>query len=228
MSTATATPAAAPAVTATAAAKGAAAASTKLAGDMKTFLKMLTTQLQNQDPTSPMDTNQMTQQLVQLSSVEQQISMNGNLERLIGLQQAAQLTAAAPLMGGSVEVESERLSLQGGRAALTLPKAGAATRAMVTVSDAAGRVLRQETVALGAAASTWTWDGRDSTGVRRADGAYGVTVTGAAEDGAAVPLAFGVLARATAAERSEEGLQLTMGGLSVAFEKLRKVAAGLD
>ena len=50
-----------------------------LSGNFQNFLQMLMTQLKNQDPTSPMDTNQFTTELVQFSSVEQQISTNSNL-----------------------------------------------------------------------------------------------------------------------------------------------------
>jgi flagellar basal-body rod modification protein FlgD len=59
--------------------------STGLAGDFNTFLTLLTTQLQNQDPTKAMDTNEMTNQLVSFAGVEQQIAMNARLTKLIGL-----------------------------------------------------------------------------------------------------------------------------------------------
>ena len=68
----------------------------RLAGDFNTFLKLLTTQIKNQSPTDPLDTNQMTSQLVQFASVEQQVAMNQNLQRLLTLEQASQLTASAP------------------------------------------------------------------------------------------------------------------------------------
>ncbi len=58
-------------------------------GDFNTFLSLLTTQLKNQDPTKAMDAQQMTAQLVQFAQVEQAISMNANMSKLIGLQQAA-------------------------------------------------------------------------------------------------------------------------------------------
>ena len=76
---------------------------TGISADFNSFLRMLTTQLQNQDPTKAMDAQQMTQQLVQFSSVEQQLAMNQNLDRLVSLQQTSQVVAAAPLMGRVVE-----------------------------------------------------------------------------------------------------------------------------
>ena len=105
-------------------------AATRLGADLNTFLTMLTTQLQNQDPTNPLDTNQMTNQLVQFASVEQQIAINQNLTSLIDLQQTAQLTAAAPLLGRQVEVTSDQLALQNGSAEIRLPAAGTATSAV--------------------------------------------------------------------------------------------------
>ena len=178
-----------------------------MGGDFNTFLTLLTTQLKNQDPTKAMDAQQMTAQLVQFAQVEQAISMNGNMSKLIGLQQAAQLTAAAPLMGKTVEVSADRLSLQDGRAALRLPAAGAAREAQIAVLDAAGKTIKVATVALGAAPTEWAWDGRDTAGNRLPDGAYAFAVAGRDAGGGAVPVEATVRARATAAERAA-GLNL--------------------
>lgn len=196
--------------------------------DFNSFLTLLTAQLKNQDPTKAMDAQQMTAQLVQFAQVEQAISMNANMSKLIGLQQAAQLTAAAPLMGKAVEVSSDKLSLQDGRATLRLPAAGAAREAQVTVLDANGKPIRTDTVALGAGAATeWAWDGRDATGKRLPDGAYSFAVSGRDAGGGAVPVEATVRARATAAERAEGGdLRLRLGGLSVGFDAVRGVDGG--
>jgi flagellar basal-body rod modification protein FlgD len=202
-------------------------ATTGFGTNFNTFLTLLTTQLKNQDPTKAMDTTEMTNQLVQFASVEQQISMNGNLEKLIGLQQAAQLTAAAPLMGKVVEVESDRLSLQGGVGTLRLPAAGTATMARVTVLDSAGRTLKQADVPLGAAPKEWTWDGRDADKKLQPDGAYRFVVAGRDTAGNPQEVTATVLARATAAERASSAsggaLQLVLGGVSVGFDAVRSL-----
>src|ERR1017187_1131704 len=67
---------------------------TEIASNFTTFLQLLTTQLQNQDPLSPMDTNQFTQQLVEFAGVEQQMKTNDTLSTLVSLQQSAQTTQA--------------------------------------------------------------------------------------------------------------------------------------
>jgi flagellar basal-body rod modification protein FlgD len=82
------------------------AGSQQLAGNFDTFLQLLTTQLQNQNPLDPLDTNQFTQQLVEFASVEQQVNMNTNLQTLISLQQTSQATSAMQLIGVTAAVKS--------------------------------------------------------------------------------------------------------------------------
>jgi len=201
-----------------AAAQTGARAAARIGADFNTFLTLLTTQLRNQDPTRAMDVQQMTQQLVQFAGVEQQLAVNQNLERLIALQQGGQLLAAAPLLGRSVEVESDRLALQGGQAALRLPAGSGEAR--VEVLDGAGRPLRTASVALGSEPRIWRWDGRDASGRQVADGAYAVRVLGG--KGEALP--FTVLARATGAERADGEVLLRFGKMGVPFERLRGFA----
>ena len=209
-------------------ATGAAAggAGPRLSADLGTFLTLLTTQLRNQDPTKPMDTETLTQQLVQFASVEQQLVANRTLERLLSLQQAGQLAESAYLIGQRVVVQSDLLPLQGGRAEVVLPAAGRAARAVVEVQDASGTVLGRDTVTLGGGPLSWAWDGRDAQGVQRPDGAYRVVVTGRTEDGTAVPLDAAVAGRVTGAARLEDGLVLRLGAVSVGFDRLREVPGG--
>ena len=189
-----------------------------MAGDFNTFLTMLTTQLQNQDPTSPLDPNQMT------SPVEQLIAMNQTLDRQLTLERASQLTAAAPLMGRTVEVESEQVTLQDGGAALRLPAAGAAATARVVVTDSLGRPLSDRVVRLGSVPTNGHWDGRDTAGRQMADGAYRVAVTGISAGGGSAGVPFTVLGRATAADQRDGTLNLHLGALGVPFDRLRGLA----
>jgi flagellar basal-body rod modification protein FlgD len=196
----------------------------RLAGNFDNFLTLLTTQLKNQSPTDPLDTNQMTAQLVQFASVEQQISMNKNLEQMVSLQQAAQLTAAAPLMGQKVEVEGDGLPLQNGSATLRLPAAGTARMARVAVMDSSGKIVREAQVQLGATASNWNWDGRDGNGTKLTDGAYKVAVTGSDAYGGSAAMRFTVIGTATGAERQDGTLRLRLGGATYGFDKVRSIA----
>lgn len=200
---------------------GSSVSAAKLTGDFNTFLTLLTTQLRNQDPSQPMDANEMSQQLVQFAGIEQQIAANRTLESLLNLQQAAALSNAAALVGSAVEVESERLSLQGGTAGLRLAPAGAAKTARITLRDGAGSVVLQREVALGATASDWRWDGKNAKGQAMPDGAYRVSVTGLDASGATASTSFTVLGRVTAAQRNANGVTLSLGAVTVGLDALR-------
>src|SRR5512144_3277623 len=76
-----------------------------IAGNFQTFLTLLTTQLKNQNPLDPLDTNQFTQQLVQFASVEQQLKTNDQLTTLVSLQQTAQSTQALTFVGKTAVVD---------------------------------------------------------------------------------------------------------------------------
>jgi len=213
--------------TATAAAPTAAAsAATRLGGDMQTFLKMLTTQLQNQDPTQPLDPNQFTAQLSQFAAVEQQIAVNQHLESLIALQSSSMMLQAAPLVGRSVEVEADTLALRTGQAqAVRLPAAdGQNSYARITVADSSGQVVRTAGMPLGTTVSSWTWDGRDGTGRNLPDGNYKVSVTGLDAAGTQRSgLGFTLAGVVTSVARNANAATLSLGGLTVGLDSLRNL-----
>ncbi|MBY0339334.1 MAG: flagellar hook assembly protein FlgD [Acetobacteraceae bacterium] len=205
---------------------GTAAARNRVAMDQASFLQLLTTQLRNQDPSSPMDTNAMTQQLAQFASVEQQIAANQSLQSLLSLQQAASLVSAAPLVGQRVEVASDRLVLRGGAAQqVVLPsaaEAGGAARARIAVSDASGNLVREAIVPLGA---PWSWDGRNGAGRAAPDGTYTLAVTGLdAQGGTRGALTASVAGTVTGITRGDGGApRLSLGGLTVDLPALRRM-----
>src|ERR1700760_3589524 len=94
-------------------------AGSTLAGNFQTFLTLLTTQLQNQNPLDPLDTNQFTQQLVEFAGVEQQLKSNDQLSTLVSLQQTAQNTQALGFVGQTVSVDGSTQNLTNGSAAWT-------------------------------------------------------------------------------------------------------------
>ena len=87
---------------------------TSLSSNFTSFLGLLLTQLQNQDPSSPMDTNTFTSELVQFSSVEQQITTNSSLTSLIQATQGSEVIQATGVVGKSVTVDSSQIALQNG------------------------------------------------------------------------------------------------------------------
>src|SRR6201994_2785961 len=146
----------------TAAAAGTTALSS-LSGNFTDFLKMLMTQLQNQDPTSPMDTNQFTSELVQFSSVEQQINTNTSLTQLIQLTQDGEVMQASAMTGKQVTVSSDHMPLQNGTGTIKFTTPAAEPVGIAIYSDS-GAKLADATLAATKGQNSWTWNGKDNAG----------------------------------------------------------------
>ena len=179
---------------------------TSLGSNLHDFLTMLMTQLQNQDPTQPLDTNQFTSQLVQFASVEQQVNANTNLTTLIQLQQGGEMVQAGALVGKQIEAQSSTLALQNGSAALTLNPA-TSEPVTVSVTSSSGVTLATQQVQASPGGTSWTWNGTTSAGQSLPDGPYNVAVTDA--NGNAVP--FGVTGTVTGVQKSASDVTLTLG-----------------
>jgi flagellar basal-body rod modification protein FlgD len=155
-----------------------------ISSNFSTFLQLLTTQLQNQDPTSPLDTNQFTQELVSFSSVEQQINMNSNLSTLISLQQTAQSTSALGFLGTNVTVSSNTAQVGSGQPnpswnySLTAPSS-----VVISVANSTGQVVYSTSQSLGAGNQTFSWNGTNSLGNTVPAGSYTVAITATAANG---------------------------------------------
>ncbi len=186
---------------------------TKLSSNYNDFLKLLMTQLKNQDPTSPMDANQFTSELVQFSSVEQQIATNTSLTSLIQLTQSGQLLQSSSLVGHQVAFTSPSVPLQNGSAAIRF-KAASPEQVTVTVAGSNGQILRQDVVHATTGTNNWTWDGTTAAGGRAADGSYTVTATTSAGGSPSTAVPFTTIGTATGLTKSGTSLNLQVGGVS--------------
>ena len=189
---------------------------TQLASNFKDFLSLLTTQLQNQDPTAPLDTNQFTSQLVQFTSVQEQINTNATLGQLLTATQAQQLSQASSLVGKTVNFTSPQLPLQNGTASLQFQSVGAQP-VQVSIADANGAVIQSATVNAVNGNNTWTWNGAASNGTAQPDGSYTATVTGMTASGTSGALPFTVSGTVTGAEQVNNAVQLLFGSQAVSF-----------
>ena len=165
-----------------------------IADNFDTFLQLLTTQLKNQNPLDPLDTNQFTQQLVQFSGVEQQIKSNDNLEMLVKVLAANAATSAVNFIGNEVTVRSTVTNLADGSANWQYRSAGSTDSATFTIRDSQGNVVRTETRSLANGPGAYSWNGRDDDGNVMPDGAYGLTIEGHQTDGTAIPVIIEVAA----------------------------------
>ncbi|HET6520745.1 MAG TPA: flagellar hook capping FlgD N-terminal domain-containing protein [Geminicoccaceae bacterium] len=192
-----------------AAANGASGQRPSLAASFDHFLRLLTTQLENQDPLSPLDAQQFTSQLVQFTAVEQAIKTNDGLGQLVGLIRAQEIGGAAGYLGAEVEARggAVRLGPSGGAGAAYRLLEGAA-RVTVTVTDAGGRVVHTAAGETAAGTHGFTWDGRDAKGGRAPEGPYRIEVTAVDAKGAAV-------AADTTVRGVVDGVEIGAGGVAL-------------
>ncbi len=156
-----------------------------IAGNFDTFLSLLTTQLKNQNPLDPLDTNQFTSQLVQFSSVEQQLKTNSFLSAMVQSAQNAQNNAAVSYIGKQITSTGVDSDLKNGGAtwSFNLPSAANVT---VSIKDAGGNQVYSETGALKAGQGQFNWDGVGTDGTTRPDGTYSITIAARTSQGAYV------------------------------------------
>jgi flagellar basal-body rod modification protein FlgD len=157
-----------------------------LGSNLNTFLTLLTTQLKNQDPTSPMDTNAFTQQLVEFSQVEQQINTNNNLQSLISLQTSTETIDAMPMVGKTIQYNESTAPLTNGQASFTYTLPTNASAANLMVEDANGNVVYQTTANTSAGSYNFAWNGQTAAGTTAPDGAYSLVVAAADATGKAI------------------------------------------
>ncbi len=149
----------------------------RLSDNYDTFLVLLTAQLQNQDPLSPMDSTEFTQQLVQYSQVEQQIRTNEQLESLVEQYRAASTGAALSYLGKDAIIEADDTYLAGGQANWAYELPATADALTLRVVDANGRtVYTTATAARGQGEHLFAWDGATSDGGTAPDGVYTLEV----------------------------------------------------
>jgi len=134
-----------------------------IADNFDTFLSLLTAQLKNQNPLDPLDTNAFTQQLVQFSSVEQQLKTNDFLATLVQANTNAVQTNAVAYIGKTVAADGVRSELVNGKAVWNFSLEDAAN-VTVTIKDKTGATVYSETGNLQAGAGQFNWDGKTSTG----------------------------------------------------------------
>jgi flagellar basal-body rod modification protein FlgD len=197
---------------------------TEIASNFTQFLQLLTTQLQNQDPLSPMDTNQFTQQLVEFAQVEQQLKSNDSLNTLVTLQQSAQATQALALVGATVVVNGSGASLANGKASWTINATKPAS-ATITIADSTGRTAYSGKFTVNAGAQSFVWDGRGNDGTIWPDGAYTLTATGTDANGQSTAISTQVQAKVDSVDLTQNPPVLSIAGQNYTVSQLQQIVA---
>lgn len=204
----------------------AATAKTQIAGTFDTFLKLLTTQLQHQDPLSPMDSNQFTQQLVQFAGVEQSIATNQNLETLVNFALASATSSAVGYIGREVTAGGETAAFtQAGGAQwhYTLPRGAAKTD--ISIVDAAGNTVYKSQGEIGQGEHVFDWDGRTLKGGQAPAGNYKIVIDAKDAGGNSIAATATVKGIVKSVDIDNGVPYLNVGGLSLRFGDVISVSA---
>jgi flagellar basal-body rod modification protein FlgD len=210
--------------TATSGAQGSAAAASATFGkNFDTFLRLLTTQLQNQDPLSPMDTTQFTQQLVQFSSVEQSIRQNQNLETLIAFQKNAQSSSAVSYIGKTVEMSGDKVGVVAGEGTITYQLPEAANRTIINIFDKDGKMVARLEGTSRQGDNAVDWNGRSDTGAQLPDGDYKVEIVASDFAGRALRVNTALTGTVTDVHFVDGSTLLTVNGVRLPLSQLTAV-----
>lgn len=188
------------------------------------FLKLLVTQMKNQDPLNPMDNAQVTSQMAQLSTVTGIDKLNATLQALSDSMVGNQSLQAASMIGHGVLVDGAGVDLSGGMGFGGIELTQPVDRAKVSIYDKAGALVRSiDLGAQPAGITKWAWDGKDSAGNAVADGGYtfAVDATQGGASVAATALQFGMVSSVT---QGKQGVALSVGNLEgITLSQVRQI-----
>lgn len=189
-------------------------ASAKAPGLQDQFLKLLVTQLQNQDPLKPMDNQEFTTQLATFNSLDQLVNLNSKLESVRAGQAILTQLQVTSLIGKTVTADGDSVSLtKGDNAKLHYSLAAQAARVVVNIKDGKGNLVRTEEIGgQDAGAQTVTWNGTDNAGQALDSGIYAFEIDAFDAQGKKVGVTSQVQGVVTSVERGEGGEPLLMVG----------------
>jgi flagellar basal-body rod modification protein FlgD len=216
------------ATTATAAANASnlAAGQANLNTSYSDFLTLLTTQLQHQDPTSPMDSNTFTQQLVSMTGVQQQLLTNQLLQQMV-TSNSSSVSGSVGLIGQTVTATSSSATLSSGAANWNYTLPSAAAQGNATVTNAAGAVVYTGALtSLNSGSNSFSWNGKDMSGNQLPDGGvYTLAVTASDSSGNAVTPTLTITGKATAVEVVAGAPNVTVNGTQVPVTSITGVTS---
>jgi flagellar basal-body rod modification protein FlgD len=196
---------------------------TTIAGNFQTFLTLLTTQLQNQNPLDPLDTNQFTQQLVQFAGVEQQLKTNDELTSLVSLQQTTQATQALGFVGKTAVVDGKTTALSSSSATweLNIPSA---SNVSVSIANSSGQTVFTGNYSASAGNNQpFKWNGQGNDGTQWPDGLYTMTATAADSSGNPVAVSTEVGGTVNSVDLTQTPPLLSINGQSYTISQVKAI-----
>jgi flagellar basal-body rod modification protein FlgD len=191
-----------------------------IADNFNEFLSLLTTQLQNQNPLDPLDTNQFTQQLVEFAGVEQQLKTNDSLSTLVSLQQTAQATQALAYVGKTAVVKGSTATMNDSSATWNFNVPSAATAA-ISITNSTGQTVFSGNYALSAGNSQpFTWNGQGNDGTQWPDGQYTLSTTAKDASGNPVAVSTQIQGVVNSVDLTQSPPLLSIGGQSYTLSQI--------
>ncbi|WP_322514193.1 flagellar hook capping FlgD N-terminal domain-containing protein [Rhodopseudomonas palustris] len=196
---------------------------TGIADNFQTFLTLLTTQLQNQNPLEPLDTNQFTQQLVQFAGVEQQLKTNESLSSLLKLQSTAQTTQAMNFIGANAVVDGSKSHYDGKTAGWSLSTEKPVT-AQVSIQSSTGQTVYSGKFTLNAGKNQgFTWDGRGNDGAQWPEGDYTLSVVATDAAGQQATVSTQIQGTIDSVDLTQSPPMLSIGGQTFSLDQIKRV-----
>jgi flagellar basal-body rod modification protein FlgD len=196
-----------------------------LAGNFQTFLQMLTTQLQNQNPLDPLDTNQFTQQLVQFASVEQQLKTNDQLSSLVALQQTTQATQALTFVGKTAVVDGSTADLSNSSATWVLDVPSSGTMG-VNITNSSGQTVFSGSYAVTAGKDqAFNWNGQGNDGSQLPAGKYTLTATMPDSSGTAVGISTQIQGVINSVDLTQSPPLLSIGDQTYTINQIKRIVS---
>ncbi|MCK1788008.1 flagellar hook assembly protein FlgD [Pseudomonas sp. TNT11] len=191
--------------------------STSAADDLQDqFLTLLTTELQNQDPTDPMDNSEMVTQLAQISTISSIEDVTSTLEGISGQISASETLQASALVGNGVLIDGNVIQVDSGVATtfgVTLN--GDADSVSVTIKNSTGTVVRTlDEGSMSAGTQSLSWDGLQDDGTIAADGAYTFSISATTDDVAVANTALKYALVTGVTTDSSNQVALDLGGVN--------------
>lgn len=176
------------------------------------FLKLLVTQLKNQDPLKPMDNTEFVAELAQFSQLDQSTQQVELLQKSLDNQSAAMQFAVLPMIGRTVKVEGALIQLGAGPAPLTYTLDRDATSVRVAILNESNQLVRTlDFGSQGQGEQTAQWDGRNQFGATMPAGSYHYEIAARDVAGAAVPVVTTALLTVTGVRNDNGATQLVAG-----------------
>jgi len=194
---------------------------TGIADNFQTFLTLLTTQLQHQNPMDPLDTNQFTQQLVQFAGIEQQLRSNDQLKALVEIEKSAQATQALVYVGNKVAVDGSKAVFD--KSATWNFQSDKDTTATITITNSTGQTAFTGNFSLKQGNSSFVWDGKGNDGVQFPAGTYTLTATGKDSSGNSVAISTEVVGVVDSVDLTASPPLLSIGGQNYTTDKIKRV-----